>query len=134
MIALVSRSDLYFSTEFDDASSSASSAKPSALLDLLAESDDEDDHVSPYSPAPTETTATTAHNFDDKTNHIDNAITHFRSALTYDDEHLPSRTWVGRCYWRQERYDLARAELERATKGGRIYGRYVWLAWYDFGL
>ena len=61
------------------------------------------------------------------------AIQHFLAALTFDDEHLPARTWLGRCYWQQGRYELARVELERATKGGRIRGRKVWAAWYVVG-
>lgn len=57
------------------------------------------------------------------------AVQHFLAALTMDDEHLPARTWLGRCYWQQGRYELARVELERAAKGGRIRGRKVWAAW-----
>ena len=65
---------------------------------------------------------------------LSSAINHFLAALTIDDEHLPARLWLGRCYYQQGRYEMARAELERATRSGRIRGRKSWAAWHQLGL
>lgn len=65
---------------------------------------------------------------------INKAIVHFLSALTYDEEHMFARTWLGRCYWLQGRLELARAELERAAKGGRIRGHKIWHTCHQLAL
>lgn len=76
--------------------------------------------------------------FDSKTifsySNVSSAITHFLAALTYDDEHMYARTWLGRCFWMQNKYEIARAELERAVRGGRVRGNNVWFAWNTLGL
>jgi tetratricopeptide (TPR) repeat protein len=104
----------------------------SSLFDLLDGISDEDE--SPFSPHPVDesTLGVTAHASNDEHEHLEMAITHFRSALLYDDEHCLARTWLGRCYWLQKRYDLARCELDRVVKGGHIYGHVIWTAWYSF--
>jgi Tfp pilus assembly protein PilF len=45
-----------------------------------------------------------------------------------------ARTWLGRCYWLQGRLELARAELERAAKGGRIRGHKIWHTCHQLAL
>lgn len=65
---------------------------------------------------------------------LDSAQSHFLSALTYDEDHTPARTWLGRCYYLQGNFEMARAELERACRGGRVRGAKVWNAWHQLAM
>lgn len=57
------------------------------------------------------------------------ALDHFKSALVHDNNHMAARYWLARVYVWQNRHALARFELERAIRAGRIRGCKDWRAW-----
>lgn len=65
---------------------------------------------------------------------IEKAIQHFQTALSYDDEHVLARSWLGRCYMIKGQLELARAELERTIKNGKGSGSQLWIACYQMGV
>lgn len=61
---------------------------------------------------------------------LTNAITHFMSALVLDEDNACARRMLGRCFWKDGRFENAKSEFERCLKTSPM----DWECWNFLGV